>query len=437
MKKAPTLALACLCALGLAFFARADTAENMEIVYAYLTETLGYNRAAACGIMSNIQYESNFRPEAIGDGGNAYGICQWNSRRQSLINYCERNGFESWQDIYGQLGYLGYELENNKKRVGAYLASVPDTPQGAYDAGYYFCVYFEIPANRFEKGVKRGSTAVTKYFVKYGGALETYTVKYDARGGAPAPGDEIKTEGVPLTVSQTEPALKGWHFGGWTTDRNSRESEYQPGDRLFLNHDVTLYALWQPVVYGSIEYTLRGGAYAVTGYSGNLSEISVPDEVDGIRVTAIAKNAFTGAPAGCVVYIPSGVTLIEEGAFAESAMLAALPGSAAQAYALRYGLGFMGVYSAGTLKLSGVSCIEPGAFAGTNIKTADLSDCAVSRLESGVFEGCGALEKVILPASVTYIAPDAIPEGVKILAPEGSYAQRFALESGYEFGVYR
>ena len=122
MKKAVVCALALL-ALGFAALsARADTAENMQIVYEYITETLGYNRAAACGIMSNIQYESNFRPNAVGDGGNAYGICQWNSRRQSLINYCERNGVESWQDIYGQLGYRGYELVNNKKKVGAFLS---------------------------------------------------------------------------------------------------------------------------------------------------------------------------------------------------------------------------------------------------------------------------------------------------------------------------
>ncbi|MBQ9409361.1 MAG: hypothetical protein IJU28_08260, partial [Clostridia bacterium] len=141
-----TMALALLA--GVVAPARADTSENIAIVYTYLTETLCYNRAAACGILSNIQYESNFRPNAIGDSGAAYGICQWNSRRQSLINYCERNGFESWQDIYGQLGYLDYELENNKKKVGDYLKQVPDTPKGAYDAGYYFCVYFEIPANR-------------------------------------------------------------------------------------------------------------------------------------------------------------------------------------------------------------------------------------------------------------------------------------------------
>ena len=73
---------------------RADTESNIQTIYTYLTENAGLNRAAACGILSNIKSESNFNPEAIGDSGNAYGICQWNSRRNSLISYCEKNGFE-------------------------------------------------------------------------------------------------------------------------------------------------------------------------------------------------------------------------------------------------------------------------------------------------------------------------------------------------------
>lgn len=78
---------------------RADTESNIQTIYTYLTENAGLNRAAACGILSNIKSESNFNPEAIGDSGNAYGICQWNSRRNSLISYCEKNGFESWKSL--------------------------------------------------------------------------------------------------------------------------------------------------------------------------------------------------------------------------------------------------------------------------------------------------------------------------------------------------
>ena len=144
---------------------RADTEANIQTIYTYLTENAGLNRAAACGILSNIKSESNFNPEAIGDSGNAYGICQWNSRRNSLISYCEKNGFESWKSLEGQLGYLQYELETKgyKKNVGDVLRALPDTAQGAFDAAWYFCVYFEIPADRYNKGNTRGANAVNIY----------------------------------------------------------------------------------------------------------------------------------------------------------------------------------------------------------------------------------------------------------------------------------
>ena len=50
MKKHFAALLVCalmLCALP----ACADTGENMQIVYDYITGTLGYNRAVACGIL--------------------------------------------------------------------------------------------------------------------------------------------------------------------------------------------------------------------------------------------------------------------------------------------------------------------------------------------------------------------------------------------------
>ena len=45
-------------------------------------QDLGWNQAQATGIAANIQAESNFKPDASGDGGKAYGIAQWHPDRQ-------------------------------------------------------------------------------------------------------------------------------------------------------------------------------------------------------------------------------------------------------------------------------------------------------------------------------------------------------------------
>ena len=245
--------------------ASADAQENQQIIYTYLTETMGLTRAAACGVLSNIKSESNFRPEAVGDNGNAYGICQWNSRRQSLINFCENNGYGDWTNLEGQLGYLAYELESSKKSVGNYLKSIPDTAQGAYDAAWYFCVYFEIPADRYNKAVKRGSTAVNTFWKSYGGTTETYTVRYDANGGKNAPASGTKTEGVPYTVTSSEPVRTGYTVAGWSEDPKATVPSYVAGDLFSENRNATLYAVWERSMEAETQpdatITLNGHTY--------------------------------------------------------------------------------------------------------------------------------------------------------------------------------
>ncbi|MBR4235709.1 MAG: InlB B-repeat-containing protein [Clostridia bacterium] len=424
------LALACV-VLAAGLTARADTAENMQIVYTYLTQTLGLNRAAACGIMSNIQYESNFRPEAIGDSGNAYGICQWNSRRQSLINYCESHGFESWKDIYGQLGYLGYELEHNKSKVGDYLEAVPDSAQGAYDAGYYFCVYFEIPADRYNKGIKRGRTAVTKYYPMYGGTYETYTVAYNAQGGSGAPESQTKTEGVPLTLSDSVPLLPGYEFAGWATRGGALESEYAPGDTYTENRSVTLYAVWRYTYEGEFMLSEDEGGYTVIGYNGSLSTVYVPSEIDGKPVIAIDLGAFTGDNAPDRVHVPESVTYIEIEAFKQHTVLSAFPGSAAHLYALENALTYEPDYGGSLWRApAALTAINANALSGAAFVCADLSESCVTRIESGAFTACVSLRAVALPDDMEYIAPDAFLANVVILARENSATRLLAEQCG-------
>ena len=89
---------------------------NQDAIYNYLSKQ-GFNDAAICGILANIQHESGFDPNALGDGGTSYGICQWhNERWNNLINYCNQNGLDS-SSVDGQMSYLVWELKNNYPSV--------------------------------------------------------------------------------------------------------------------------------------------------------------------------------------------------------------------------------------------------------------------------------------------------------------------------------
>ena len=141
--------------------------SNEEIVYKFCVKEIGLNKAAACGIVANVRYESDFRPTLYGDGGTSYGICQWHAaRRTSLINWCESNNYD-YTTLRGQLYYLKYDLKTNYASVYKYLKEVDDTAEGAYDAGYFFCYNFEAPAARTSQSTARGNYAQKTLYPKY------------------------------------------------------------------------------------------------------------------------------------------------------------------------------------------------------------------------------------------------------------------------------
>lgn len=143
--------------------------SNEQLIYAFAIKELGYNTAAAAGLLANISAESGFRTNANGDSGQSYGICQWYAARKTrLLNWCEDKGYDP-ASLKGQLYFLKHELETYYPAVHRYMKGVENGEQGAYDAGYYFCYNFEAPANRGSKSVSRGNTARNTYYPRYSG----------------------------------------------------------------------------------------------------------------------------------------------------------------------------------------------------------------------------------------------------------------------------
>lgn len=142
--------------------------HNRENIFYFLKNNMELSTASAIGILTNIQKESSFNPNATGDNGTSYGICQWHdSRWQDLKDYCTTNGYD-WTTLTGQLYYLEYELETSYPNTYRMIREVENTSQGAYDAAYYFCRYYEIPANAEENAKKRGQLAQDTYWPIYG-----------------------------------------------------------------------------------------------------------------------------------------------------------------------------------------------------------------------------------------------------------------------------
>ena len=145
--------------------------SDESAIFYFLTEHMGMPASSACGVIANIEHESNFNPNALGDGGTSYGICQWHnpSRWDQLIEFCNSNGYD-WNTMDGQLYYLEYEItQGGEAYTGIYsvLMAQTDTSQGAYQAGYEWCVRFERPEDAESKAVNRGYSAQNNWYPRY------------------------------------------------------------------------------------------------------------------------------------------------------------------------------------------------------------------------------------------------------------------------------
>lgn len=145
--------------------------SNEAKVYKYLTGTLKLKKAAALGIMANIEAESDYDSGLI-EAGNSigFGLLQWSfDRRTALESYLDKNGFPR-DSIEGQMQYMMVELNQSYyNHILKKLQGVADSAQGAYEAGYYFCKYYEVPADKEAQSVARGARARDSYWPLYSG----------------------------------------------------------------------------------------------------------------------------------------------------------------------------------------------------------------------------------------------------------------------------
>ena len=62
------------------------------------------------------------------------------------------------------------------------------------------------------------------------------------------------------------------------------------------------------LTYGNLQYTLSGDNITITGCDEGITSLTIPSQIDGKNVTAIANNAFDGRNSLIRLTIPEGVT---------------------------------------------------------------------------------------------------------------------------------
>ncbi len=136
--------------------------------------------------------------------------------------------------------------------------------------------------------------AVNSYTVP---ALARYTISYNANGGKGAPPSQTKYYGIGLRLSNVKPTRIGYTFKGWSITGANGAVYYQPGNTCGRNENLTLYAIWERIVY-NIEFDANtNGGYMLQG-SEQVEQVSVQryyDQTLGTLPIAYKKsNKFIG-----------------------------------------------------------------------------------------------------------------------------------------------
>ena len=92
-------------------------------------------------------------------------------------------------------------------------------------------------------------------------SVKTYTVLYNANGGIGAPLMQIKTHGVPLTLSTKKPTKTNFTFVSWNTKQDGTGTTYTPGQSYTANSSVVLYAQWRAAYDLRLETVVPNAPY--------------------------------------------------------------------------------------------------------------------------------------------------------------------------------
>lgn len=153
------------------------------------------------------------------------------------------------------------------------------------------------------------------------------------------------------------------------------------------------------------------GTIAISGYTGSNSILTVPDTVDGLKVTAIGDHAFEANWDLEEVILPDGVTYIGESAFMDCGKLKSI-----------------------TIPETTVT-IRRAAFASCSALDNVTVPASVAEIMEEAFSGCGSLKNLtVASTSVIYdswgLDKEVMPELV-ITCPDGSKISTWASENGF------
>ena len=209
---------------------------------------------------------------------------------------------------------------------------------------------------------------------------------------------------------------------------------YDKGGELETSITITIgeSSKKEPYDYLSdFEYSVYNERVTITGYNGTRSNLIIPGEIKGYRVTSIGGSAFEGCSSLTSINIPDGVTSIGNCAFEDCTSLTSInipDGVTSIGYDV-----FKDCTNLTSINIpDGVTSIGDLAFYGcSSLPSINIPD-SVTSIGEYAFSGCSSLSSINIPNGVTKIGDEAfydcrsltsinIPDGVTSIGYSAFY----------------
>jgi len=361
-----------------------------------------------CGSLSQITFEGNVpdikntslynvTATAYYPGGNV----TWTE--DVMQNY---GGEINWIPYYNG---LTYSIQDNQVTITGYVGSeselvVPSEIEGLPvtvigDNAFAGCTfqYIDIPATVTSLGncvfseENCGNINQIKFLGDVPTVVPTWGMSTDEFCECPDPWCGYTMYGTFAYLSATifVPA----EYSGWSAIVNDTDN-----DRIDWQ---TYYTAPQVPIPDGLQYTISEYKVTITGYTGSVSELSIPAVIEGYPVIAIADYAFAESKIAWID-IPEGVITIGDYAFCwcENLPEITIPNSVTSlgSNAFQYCTSLMYV----TLGNS-VRQINSSTFMGCACLSEVTIPNSVSSIGTDAFWGCTSLQSIVIPEGVTTI----------------------------------
>ena len=253
------------------------------------------------------------------------------------------------------------------------------------------------------------------------------TVTFNPNGGTVSPTSKIISYGGSIGTLPT-PVRNGYTFDGWYT-ASSGGTKITTSTTFSSNK--TVYAQWEKGEKTSegLSFVIEDNCASIISYSGENSNLVIPEQIKGYPVTKIGSTAFKRQTTLETIFLPNTLTEIGYNAFygCESLKLINIPSGVSVIKPLT----FLNCTSLEKVILNeGIKEIQNGAFGGCcNLKTISIPN-SLERIGDYAFAECDKLTQIVIPKNVINIGKLSL--GYSINTPP---KQGFDTETGYIYCI--